>query len=99
MPDRDERSKAEAGAGTGARAGAGGSAGGGSPADDLEILGAEFSPAPEGAVRISVLARGPLARAMPLLARVGEQQVSDLAVGSYGFSGSLASAPRDGDRL
>src|SRR5947209_760631 len=70
-----------------------------SPVDELEVLGAEFMPVAGGAVQVSVLARGLLMRAMPLLARVGDQPLRDLTVGPAGFSGSLARAPRDGDRL
>ena len=71
----------------------------GSIVEQLEVLGAEFAPAAEGAVRVSVLAHGVLNRAMPLLARVGDQPLRDLTVGPHGFSGSLASGPRAGDRL
>lgn len=67
--------------------------------DAIEVLGAEFTPAAEGGVLVAVLARGPLMRAVPLLARVGDQPVRDLTVASYGFSGTLSHLPRDGDRL
>ncbi len=65
MPDTDD-GNARAGAGAGGRAGAGGGAGG-SPVDALEVLGAELTPAAAGGLLLTVLARGSLMRAMPLL--------------------------------
>lgn len=68
-----------------------------------EILFEELEPGsvPGFAVRVHVLGSGFEARAMPLFARVGTQDVQELvtAPGGAGFSGFLAQPPAPEDRL
>jgi hypothetical protein len=80
--------------------GGGGEGTGGSPADRLEVVAGWFRPEAGGdGVQLTVIATGVMRRAMPLLARVGEQTVRDLMLSPMGFSGRLERRPRDGDRL
>ncbi len=76
------------------------------PIDKVEILFGQFTPLPptgdgDGAMRLVVIGRNILNRAIPFSARVGDQPVRGLIVspGGSGFAGFLERAPRDGDRL
>jgi hypothetical protein len=73
---------------------------GASPADRLRVVGGWFRPLTgDDGMQLTVIAIGVVRRAMPLLARVGEQAVRDLVLAPMGFSGRLERRPRDGDRL
>ena len=74
-----------------------------SPSKPTRIVQASFRPlqARGAAVEMIVLAQNLPVGGMPLVARVGAQPVQNLVpIGrGHGFTGTLARAPRDGDRL
>ena len=66
------------------------------------VTGAKFVPAREGdGVTVQVTGEHFVARAAPLLARVGSQSLARVLVRAdgRGFVGMLARSPRQGDRL
>jgi hypothetical protein len=68
------------------------------------VLSAQFVPAREGQVghtNIAVVGENFVARAVPVVARLGSQPVSRLVLRSdgRGFAGILEQAPNAGDRL
>ena len=65
------------------------------------VTNALFIPGEESGFDVIVAGRGFMHRAIPLAARVGAQQVENIAIGPGGtsFSGWLERAPSPGDRL
>jgi len=74
-----------------------------SDSDRPRVTDALFIPAREAAGRMHIQVRGEnfVARAAPLLARLGQQMVGHLVMrgDGRGFAGTLERSPRDGDRL
>jgi hypothetical protein len=74
-----------------------------SDSDRPSVTDALFIPAGESRGRMHLQVRGErfVARAVPLLARLGEQVVTRvvLRADGRGFAGILERTPRDGDRL
>jgi hypothetical protein len=74
----------------------------GSPLSRLRVLTAQVTPLPRGqrgGFQILVFAEGLLQRAVPVVARVGDQPVESLHQSPGGFSGVLERRPSPGDRL
>ena len=69
----------------------------------VRVEGAVFVPAGESRGRMHIQVRGAnfVARAVPLLARLGRQMVSRIVLQAdgSGFAGILERMPEDGDRL
>lgn len=76
------------------------------PSTRIQVQTAVFRPIPEagrslGTVELLVFGRNFEERASPVVARVGRQQVENIATnpGGTGFSGTVREVPRSGDRL
>ena len=69
--------------------------------DQPIVRAALFFPGPSGKVHLHVEGDNFVERAVPVLARVGEQMVSGLLLhgDGRGFAGTLERRPRDGERL
>jgi hypothetical protein len=60
-----------------------------------------LGPPSEWAMRVTVVGSGFMSRALPLVAKVGAQELESLVVlvGDVGFEGYLRQRPNEGDRL